>query len=39
MTQDREAALGYCREVLLPIWERWTDGNLAMRRPRGSGKV
>ena len=22
----------YCREVLLPIWERWTDGNLAMRR-------
>ena len=32
MTQDREAALGYCREVLLPIWERWTDGNLAMRR-------
>ena len=32
MTQDREAALGYCRSVLLPIWERWTDGNLAMRR-------
>ncbi len=22
----------YAYEHLLPIWERWTDGNLAMRR-------
>jgi hypothetical protein len=21
-----------CREILLPIWERWTDGNPALRR-------
>ena len=32
MTKDREAALAYCRAVLLPIWERWTDGNPAMQR-------
>jgi hypothetical protein len=22
----------YCREHILPIWERWTDGNVAARR-------
>jgi hypothetical protein len=24
--------LAYCRQQLLPIWERWTDGNQTMRR-------
>jgi hypothetical protein len=23
--------LAYCRQYMLPIWERWTDGNLAAR--------
>jgi hypothetical protein len=32
MHPERDEALAYCRSVLLPIWERWTDGNLAMRR-------
>jgi hypothetical protein len=25
-------ANAYCLQHMLPIWERWTDGNLAMRR-------
>jgi hypothetical protein len=24
--------LAYCRVHILPIWERWTDGNVAARR-------
>jgi hypothetical protein len=28
-TSDQRA---YCREHILPIWERWTDGNVAARR-------
>jgi hypothetical protein len=28
----KEAQLAYCREHILPIWERWTDGNLAARQ-------
>ena len=24
--------LAYCYRVLLPIWERWTDGHASMRR-------
>ncbi|MDB5075583.1 MAG: hypothetical protein JWO42_1762, partial [Chloroflexi bacterium] len=24
--------LAYCHEHMLPIWERWTDGNQAVRR-------
>jgi hypothetical protein len=31
MAEDMEQ-LDYCREHMLPIWERWTDGNLAARR-------
>jgi hypothetical protein len=30
--QERDEALDYCRSVLLPIWERWSDGNVVMRR-------
>ena len=29
---DTAPGLDHCREILLPIRERWTDGNLAMRR-------
>jgi hypothetical protein len=25
-------AMDYCLRFMLHIWERWTDGNLAMRR-------
>jgi hypothetical protein len=32
MREDRAAQCAYAYEHLLPIWERWTDGNLAMRR-------
>jgi hypothetical protein len=32
MYEDRAAQRAYAYEYLLPIWERWTDGNLAMRR-------
>ena len=32
MEQERHIHLAYCREVLLPIWERWTRGDPAMRR-------
>jgi len=32
MRQSAIAQLVYVREHLLPIWERWTDGNLAVRR-------
>ena len=35
---EQEQQRYHCRDVLLPIWERWTDGNLALRRflERGS---
>ena len=29
---SRDDPLTYCRSVLLPIWERWTDGHPSMRR-------
>jgi hypothetical protein len=32
MYEDRAAQRAYAYEHLLPIWERWTDGNPAMRR-------
>ena len=32
MCEDRSSQTTYAHEHLLPIWERWTDGNLAMRR-------
>ncbi len=32
MNDEREARLRYCRAALLPTWERWTDGNPALRR-------
>jgi hypothetical protein len=32
MYEDRAAQRAYAYEYLLPIWERWTDGNPAMRR-------
>jgi hypothetical protein len=32
VNENRAAQLAYAHEHLLPIWERWTDGNLAMRR-------
>jgi hypothetical protein len=31
MPPSDSSALGYCHTVLLPVWERWTDGNPAMR--------
>jgi hypothetical protein len=32
VSNERADQLVYAYEHLLPIWERWTDGNLAMRR-------
>jgi hypothetical protein len=32
MPMDRDKQVAYCIERMLPIWERWTDGNLAARR-------
>ena len=32
MPLDDTPALTYCRGVLLPIWERWSDGDPSMRR-------
>jgi hypothetical protein len=32
MPRDDSPARSYCYTVLLPIWERWTDGDPAMRR-------
>jgi hypothetical protein len=32
MREDGATQRAYASEQLLPIWERWTDGNLAMRR-------
>jgi hypothetical protein len=29
---DSGDKLWYCRVILLPIWERWTDGHPALRR-------
>jgi hypothetical protein len=29
---DNAEQRAYCREHMLPIYERWTDGNLAARR-------
>ena len=29
---EQEQQRYHCREVLLPIWERWTDGNTALGR-------
>jgi hypothetical protein len=29
---DQDDQRAYCHEHILPIWERWTDGNLAARR-------
>jgi hypothetical protein len=40
MTPDDAPALSYCRDVLLPIWGRWVDGDPSMRRAldcRGAG--
>ena len=31
-TRSRSAQVTYAHTHMLPIWERWTDGNLAMRR-------
>ncbi len=30
--RERHRHLAYCREVLLPIWERWTHADPVMRR-------
>ena len=35
MPLDDTPALTYCRGVLLPIWERWSDGDPSMRRALG----
>jgi hypothetical protein len=32
ISMNRDAQLAYCHEYMLPIWERWTDGNLDARR-------
>ncbi len=32
MCEDRSSQIVCVCDYLLPIWERWTDGNLAMRR-------
>jgi hypothetical protein len=29
---DRDAQLAYCLVHIVPIWERWTEGNMAARR-------
>src|SRR5258708_7703639 len=29
---DRDTQIAYCLEHILPIWERWTDGDPAVRR-------
>jgi hypothetical protein len=36
---DPGAQLACCREQMLPIWERWTDGNPAARRLLGGERV
>jgi hypothetical protein len=32
VVDDHDLLLTYCKHQLLPIWERWTDGNPTMRR-------
>ncbi|MDB5074438.1 MAG: hypothetical protein JWO42_617 [Chloroflexi bacterium] len=32
LADDHTLVLKYCTQQLLPIWERWTDGNQTMRR-------
>jgi hypothetical protein len=32
LTDDHDLVLTYCTQQLLPIWERWTDGNQTMRQ-------
>jgi hypothetical protein len=36
LVDDRTLVLTYCTQQLLPIWERWTDGNQTMRHALAS---
>jgi hypothetical protein len=36
---DSEDRLAYCRHELQPLWERWTDGNLSLRRALECGRT